>query len=272
MFSYQHIYHAGSFADVHKHIGLLLMLEALNARPKPYVYFDTHAGRGVYDLASREANKTGEYKHGIKAIALGSTYTSALSRYLKLMETFRAKYGATAYPGSPAIAREMMRAGDRMVLSELHPGELVKLKEAFKKDRVEIYRQDAMNGMIAMVPPSVRRGLVLIDPSYEIKSEYAEIVPKMAKALRRWDSGIFALWYPILKDARHEEMLAGLRAIRCDKMVSEFMAPETIEGHRMLGSGLIVFNPPSKLGTELDAAMDELNNALYGGAGSHTVS
>ncbi|TNE61626.1 MAG: 23S rRNA (adenine(2030)-N(6))-methyltransferase RlmJ [Alphaproteobacteria bacterium] len=271
MFSYQHIYHAGSFADVHKHVALMLLLEKLNEKPKPYAYFDTHAGRGMYDLSSREANKTGEYKHGIAAIGVDVKLTSALGRYLDLLKTVRAKYGETAYPGSPAIAREILRPGDRMVLSELHPGELTHLRETFEHDRVEIHRQDAMNGMTAMIPPSVRRGLVLIDPSYEVKTEYAEMAPKLAKALRRWDSGIFALWYPILKDARHTDMLSALKALPHDKLVSEFMAPDSIEGHRMIGSGLVVFNAPWKFAENLDAAMKDLRTALYAGGGSHTV-
>ena len=272
MLSYQHIYHAGNFADVHKHVALMLLLEKLNDRPAPYAFFDTHAGRGIYDLASHEANKTGEYRHGVTLIKTADPFKSALGRYQKLLAKVRQKYGAQAYPGSPAIARELLRQGDRLILSELHPGEIKHLREAFKDDRAEIHRQDAMKGMISMIPPSVRRGLVLIDPSYEIKTEYTDMPMSLRRALTRWPNGIFALWYPILDDARHGDMLTALRNLPYDKTVSEFLAPKSIDGHRLLGSGLVVFNAPSGFAEKLHEATTDMRTALFEGAGDHQLS
>jgi len=161
MLSYQHGYHAGGPADLHKHIALAGLLALLTRKARPITYMDSHAGRGLYDLGGEQATKTGEWKAGIGAASVGD------GPYWRALAGVRARHGARAYPGSPALAREMLREGDRMVLMELHPAEHAALSNALSGPGVEIHKRDGREGLLALSPPKPRRGLVLIDPSYE---------------------------------------------------------------------------------------------------------
>lgn len=238
MLSYQHIYHAGNLADIHKHSVLSWVLSYLIRKDKPLAYIETHAGRGLYDLGSAEALKTAEAAAGIEAA--GPRFADHV--YGTVIERFRAAHGAKSYPGSPLIAQSLLRADDKIHLAELHPKERAALAQVLPT--AQIYGQDGFALAHSLCPPFPRRGLILIDPSYEIKADYTAIPDHLIKLAKAWPVGIFLLWYPILQDQRHRPM--------CDKIISKF--PEALrhevgfaparKGHGMVGSGLITINPP----------------------------
>ena len=239
MLSYQHGYHAGGPADLHKHIALAALLALLTRKARPITYMESHAGRGLYDLEGSQAAKTGEWRAGIGAAATGE------GPFWQALDSVRAQHGATAYPGSPAIARALLRPTDRMVLMELHPAEHAALVEGMKGPGVEIHRRDGAEGLLALSPPKPRRGLVLIDPSYERKDEYAETATFALALARKWPDAAIMVWYPILSTARHVGMVSHLRSKAPATLVGEtrFPAHGGREGG-MIGSGLALLNPP----------------------------
>ncbi|WP_313350113.1 23S rRNA (adenine(2030)-N(6))-methyltransferase RlmJ [Paracoccus sp. (in: a-proteobacteria)] len=241
MLSYQHAYHAGNLADLHKHTLLASMLAYLTAKPKPLSYLETHAGRGLYDLTSAEADKTGEAANGITR-ALSENWLPADHPLCQALDAVRAEYGVTAYPGSPLIARHFLRPGDVAHLAELHPTEHQALSEF--TDFAHLHRQDGFQMAQAVCPPTPRRGLLLIDPSYEVKADYAAIPRHISKLARKWNIGVIVLWYPLLTDNRHAPMIQALRSDHPDALLSEVRFPPARAGHGMVGSGMFVLNPP----------------------------
>ncbi|WP_375174890.1 23S rRNA (adenine(2030)-N(6))-methyltransferase RlmJ [Pseudooceanicola sp.] len=249
MLSYQHSYHAGNPADIHKHAILAWMLDRLSQKPKPLSYLETHAGRAVYDLSSAEALKTGEAAAGVGRM-LGKFAPD--HPYRKAVEALRAEAGSTAYPGSPWIAAHLLRADDQLHLAELHPQEHEALRVAMR-GRARVHRADGLELAMSLCPPEPRRGVLVIDPSYEIKTEYEALPPFIGKLHRAWNVGVIALWYPILKDGRHRGMLRGLEALQLPRVVrSEVSFPPVREGHGMVGSGLYVVNAPFGLAEEAE--------------------
>ena len=241
MLSYQHGYHAGNLADVHKHSLLAWMLDYMTAKDKPLSYLETHAGRGLYDLTDAAATKTGE---AAKGIAIAADWFPADHPYMRALARIRAKHGPQAYPGSPLVAAELLRPMDNIHLSELHPQEFAAL-QANMAPYGGIYRQrDGWDMAMSLCPPDPRRGLLLIDPSYEVKSDYQTIPDTLAKIHRKWGVGVLVLWYPILTDAPHAPMIRALKAAIPDGIGHEVRFPPAREGHRMVGSGLFVVNPP----------------------------
>jgi len=242
MLSYQHAYHAGNAADVHKHLHLALLLKRLTEKPKPLTYMETHAGRGLYDLASAEARKTAEADAGITAMLAEGRVPAG--PYRDVLESIRARHGESAYPGSPLIAARMLRGNDRLHLMELHPREHAALKRTLKAPNIHIHKRDGFEGVLALSPPTPRRGLVLIDPSYEVKSEYEAAGDFVLKLLTKWPQAVVMLWYPVLPAGLHEGLrdrlvTAGLP----DLMVHEVeMPPHWEKG--MHGSGVIIANLP----------------------------
>ena len=240
MLSYQHIYHAGNLADVHKHAALAWMLAYLTRKDKPLSYIETHAGRGLYRLDDPAALRTGEAAAGIgrleAAFAPDHPYRLALG-------AVRAAHGAQAYPGSPLIAALSLRPGDALHLAELHPQEHAALAAAMA-GRATLYRRDGFEMARAICPPTPRRGLMLIDPSYEVKADYDAIPGHLAAVARRWNVGIVVLWYPILSGDPHRPMVEAILRDAPGAMCHEVRFPPAREGHRMTGSGLVVINPP----------------------------
>lgn len=243
MLSYQHGYHAGGPADLHKHRALAGILGLLTRKARPITYMESHAGRGLYDLSGEQAMKTGEWRAGIGAAhADDGPFWGALER-------IRAEHGPTAYPGSPALARALLRPADRMILMELHPAEHAALMGALKGREggmdVEIHRRDGCEGLLALSPPKPRKGLALIDPSYERKAEYEEIAGFTLDLARKWPDAAILLWYPILATARHTRMVERIRDRAPATLVHEIAFPP--HGGRaggMTGSGLALINPP----------------------------
>ena len=250
MLSYQHIYHAGNPADVHKHALLAWMLARMTEKPKTLSYIETHAGRGLYDLGSEAALKTGEAAAGIERL---ETRLDADHPYRRALAAVRAEHGPRSYPGSPLLAAQFLRPDDPMHLCELHPQEGAALSDVIGH-RAKIHAADGFDTAFAICPPTPRRGLMLIDPSWEVKSDYSRMPDVIKKLHRAWNVGVIALWYPILNDGRHRAMLAKLEGLGLpDTLRSEVRFPPVREGHRMTGSGLFVVNAP--WGLEDEAAL-----------------
>jgi 23S rRNA (adenine2030-N6)-methyltransferase len=234
MLSYQHAYHAGNPADVQKHDALARLIVALTQKPRPITYMETHAGRGLYDLTSAEARKTGEAAHGVLKADPAGPYGDALT-------WVRALYGPNSYPGSPLVARMHLREEDRLHLMELHPGEHAELKKVMAAEGVAIHHRDGFEGVLAISPPSPRKGLVLIDPSYEVKSDYEAVPAFVKKLLARWAEATVLIWYPVLPEGRHKALLNGLKGL--DTQVWE--VPVDLGRDRgMTGSGMVGVNLP----------------------------
>ncbi|MGR3507021.1 MAG: 23S rRNA (adenine(2030)-N(6))-methyltransferase RlmJ [Paracoccaceae bacterium] len=251
MLSYQHIYHAGNPADVHKHAMLCRMLSYLTAKDKPLSYLETHAGRGLYMLDAPEALKTGEAAAGIGAVLARGGMPSD-HPYLAALVEIRVAHGPQAYAGSPVLAAQFLRPEDRITLAELHPQEHAALDFAMSPYTARVQRQDGFEMAQAICPPTPRRGLLLIDPSYEVKTEYETIPAQIAKLHRKWNVGIICLWYPILTGGAHAPMLAALQAQALPGVIRhEVRFPPVRAGHRMVGSGLFIVNAP--FGTEKEA-------------------
>jgi len=241
MLSYQHLYHAGNLADVQKHALVAWTLDYLTRKDKPLTYVETHAGRGLYDLTAPEAVKTGE---AAKGIAIAQDWFAATHPYSRALAATRAERGPNAYPGSPLIAGHLLREADSIHLCELHPQEHAALDYAAAPFGAKVYREDGLAKALSICPPTPRRGLVLIDPSYEIKTDYETLPRVIGQLHRKWNVGLIYLWYPILRDGLHKPMLAELRALAPEALVHEVRFPPVRDGHRMEGSGMVMVNPP----------------------------
>jgi len=249
MLSYQHAYHAGSLADVHKHAVLAWVAAYLTRKNKPLSYIETHAGRGLYDLSSPEARKTGEAASGILRRGVAGWFDTD-HPYARARAAIRQRSGEGAYPGSPLIAKELLRQTDRMHLAEMHPREHAALRDAMGR-RAHLYAQDGYAMAKAVCPPTPRRGLMLIDPSYEVKAEYAAVASLINLVREKWPVGVLIVWYPILPAGLHEGLAGRLTALSPEGLRHEVRFPRPKEGHGMVGSGLFLVNPPYGLDAEL---------------------
>ena len=267
--NYRHAFHAGNFADVHKHVVLLALLERLKQKPKPLFYLDTHAGRGWYDLRAEDATRGGEWREGIARLAGRTTLRSAdLLRYLQA--THAAGATPTRYPGSPVLALEALRAGDRAVLIEQQPAEAQALKQSTPGKRdVAVVCGDGYAALKTYLPPRENRGLVLIDPPYEAESEYADAERALRLGLSRWPNGVFALWYPIKAGTQARRLNAALHSSGLRKLLRLELTVRPADSPIGLnGSGLVIANPPWKFEGEMTAALTELHAALSESGGS----
>lgn len=242
MLSYQHGFHAGNAADVHKHALLAWLLDYMMAKDKPLSYIETHAGRGLYDLSAPAALKTGEAAAGI---ARAEGLFAPDHPYLRVLAATRAEHGPNAYPGSPLIAAHLLRAGmDRIALAELHPGEHDALGRVMAGRGARVYKRDGLDMAHALCPPTPRRGVLMVDPSYEVKTDYDIIPRQLGQIARKWNVGILVLWYPILRDGPHDALKARLHADLPGMTCFEIRFPPARPGHRMVGSGMAVLRAP----------------------------
>lgn len=265
MLSYRHIYHAGNFADVFKHVVLVQLLRALQRKDAPMFVLDTHAGVGRYDLGTDEAQKNREFAAGVQRTLECAEPPAAVAGYLDLVRAENA--GADAlrqYPGSPRLIRALLRPQDRLALTELHPADFAALKDVFAGDRqVAVHKQDAYQGLKAFLPPKERRGLVLIDPPYELKDEYARVAAGLQAAHARWPTGVYAVWYPILSRSLvtrfHNAIAAtGIRRILC----AELRIGADTDRTGFVGSGMLIVNPPWPLHEDLAQPLSWLRRCL----------
>lgn len=266
MLSYRHAFHAGSHADVLKHFVLVELLRYYSIKEKPWWYVDTHAGAGCYALESLAAEKTGEYSGGIGRLWDRDDVPEAMQAYLEAVRQFNPHGRLTFYPGSPALAMTQLRAQDKMRLFELHPADFALLEQTFARDtdRAFVRRSDGFSGLRSLLPPPTRRAVVLLDPAYEVKQDYRQVVDALADAVRRFPGGTYMVWYPML--ARHEarllpERLKGLGVPNWLDVRLSVRKPST-DGFGMFGSGVFVVNPPWVLPGTLEQLMPWLTAAL----------
>ncbi|MCL7408346.1 23S rRNA (adenine(2030)-N(6))-methyltransferase RlmJ [Marivivens donghaensis] len=259
MLSYQHIYHAGNLADVQKHALLAWVLAYLTKKDKPLTYVETHAGRGLYDLGSFEALKTGEAAAGI-AVAEERGWFAPDHPFAKVLKGVRDEHGRDAYPGSPLVAAGVLRAMDNLQLAELHPKEFAALDELMAGRAVRVKR-DGVEYAKSILPPEPRRGVLLVDPPYEIKDDYKTMADLLVQVHKKWNVGVLMLWYPILKDGPHKPMLRTLEQAIPDGIRHEVKFPPARDGHRMIGSGMFVVNAPFGF-TEESARLSKLFGTL----------
>lgn len=268
MLSYRHTFHAGNHADVVKHFVLAELLAYYRKKDKPWTYIDTHAGAGCYALDSDAAGKTKEFAEGIGRLWARSDLPEPLAAYVDVVRQFNPGGRLLFYPGSPAVAMTFARERDSLQLFELHPEDLRTLQQTFSTEarRVHVYGSDGLSGLNALLPPPSRRAVVLIDPSYEVKADYSHVVTALAGALRRFATGCFVLWYPLLprtESRRMPEQLvdAGFKAGSwLDLRFRVSHAPR--ERFGMFGSGLCIVNPPWVLPERLRAALPWLTEVL----------
>ncbi|MGL4614765.1 MAG: 23S rRNA (adenine(2030)-N(6))-methyltransferase RlmJ [Shewanella sp.] len=275
MLSYRHGYHAGNYADVLKHTLLLQTLQLMHKKDKPLVYIDTHAGAGGYALTDEFAQKTGEYLEGVAKLWDKPDLPKSLQDYVEAVRHFNEDnpQALEFYPGSPAIVDVELGPKDRMVLHELHSSDHLLLEDYFRGDKqVKVIKGDGLKGLIAAVPPLERRALVLVDPSYEIKTDYQDVAETLIKAHKRFATGVFMLWYPVVNRAQTEGMLSRLAnsGIKRQLRIEQAISPDSTE-FGMTAAGLWVINPPWQLDDIALELTDYLAKALGQAGGSVTV-
>lgn len=266
MLSYRHSFHAGNHADVLKHVTQVLILEKLKIKAKPFIYVDSHSGAGLYRLDSKEARKTAEYETGIGRLWSQQTNFPEIDVYFALIKQLNPDGDLRYYASSPAIARELLRKQDRIILMELHNQEVEVLRQNMGCDsRVSLHHRDGFEGLTATLPQPLRRGLVLIDPSYEIKSDYQHVVDSVMLSWRKWPVGIFAIWYPILSRQRDQSgwLLEQLTKIPCaNLLVAELAVSDQTKDYGMHGSGMAIINAPWQLDQQLASLLPRLHSSL----------
>jgi 23S rRNA (adenine2030-N6)-methyltransferase len=276
--NYRHAFHAGGFADVIKHIVLVRILTHLHEKQAAFRVIDSHAGAGVYDLAADEARRGGEWLTGIARImqARFSESTAPLLKpYLDIIRAFNPQRDLKTYPGSPLIARALLRPQDRLVACEVEPKARKRLIDALRRDtQARVVDLDGWVALPAFVPPKERRGLVLIDPSFEQKDEFERLASGFAQAFAKWPTGSYLLWYPVKSRrasdhlARHVAEVTGAASMPGKCLRLEFSAAPQIAGATLTSAGLLIVNPPWRLADELKAILPELVKPLgQGGAG-----
>jgi len=262
MFSYRHGFHAGNHADVLKHVVLVQLLAYLTGKPGPLWFVDTHAGAGIYSLGSDFARKKSEFSDGIARMWGRSDLPSALAAYLEQVQKTNKDGVLRHYPGSPQIALQMLREQDRLQLFEMHSTESEVLRKQYAnvRRRVSVQAADGFAGLKAVLPPASRRGLVLMDPSYEDKADYARVLDAMREALQRFATGVYAVWYPQVPRQEAQDLPGALKKLaRGDwLLVSLTVRAAAPDGLGLHGSGMMVFNPPWNLEEGLQAAMPAL--------------
>jgi 23S rRNA (adenine2030-N6)-methyltransferase len=272
MLSYRHAFHAGNHADVLKHLILLQIAEYLGEKPAPFWIIDTHAGAGRYALESAHASKLAEFKDGIGRLWEAKGLPPAAKDYVDMVRQLNPDGQLRHYPGSPWLARQMLRDGDRLRLYEMHTTDAKLLHECFQGSgrEVAITDGDGFTGLKAILPPPPRRALVLIDPSYETKSDYTAVVKALQEALKRFPTGTYALWYPMLSKLESRQLPDKLKRLGCSNWLHatlEVKAPAK-DGFGMNGSGMFVINPPWTLEKKLHETLPKLTELLAQGAGA----
>jgi 23S rRNA (adenine2030-N6)-methyltransferase len=276
--NYRHAFHAGGFADVIKHIVLVRMLLYLQEKPAAFRVIDTHAGAGLYDLTSDEARRGGEWQTGIARLMQARFSENVLPLvmpYLDIVRAFNAQAALDAYPGSPLIARALLRPQDRLTACEVEPQARKRLIDALRRDsQARVVDLDGWTALPAFVPPNERRGLVLIDPPFEQKDEFERMGEGFAQAFAKWPTGSYLLWYPV-KSRRAADSLArqvaaasvaGAQPAKCLRL--EFSVAPQQPGGPLASSGLLIVHPPWTLAAELKLILPELEKPLgQGGAG-----
>ncbi len=271
--NYRHLYHAGNLGDVLKHAVLAAAITYLKNKPAPFRVIDTHAGIGCYDLTSDQAGKTGEWRYGIGRVLgaeIPADVRAVLAPWLDVVAELNGPGALTTYPGSPLLARKLLRRQDRLTLTELHPADFTTLAGLFAGDiQVKTIELDGWLALGSFVPPKERRGLVLIDPAYEAVDEFDRLHAGLTRALARWQGGTYIVWYPV-KDRKavgrlHRRIVGrGTRKVLAAELASGRIAPDA----PMKASGLMIINPPWPLKDQLERILPWLADTMATGPGA----
>jgi len=280
MFSYRHAFHAGSHADILKHLTLIHLVEYLQEKPGALTIIDTHAGAGIYSLKDGFAAVSKEAEGGIfrllKFVEEGNTTTESVKKYLALVQAENIGSELASYPGSPFILARLLRPQDRLKLFELHPKEIDILRHNVRELRqakqIDVYAEDSFARLKGLVPPPSRRGLVLIDPSYEDKNDYRYLELALEEALQRFATGCYAIWYPIISRRESAALPDRMKKIAASHTRSWLQAELRVENapgeRRLQASGMFIINPPWTLEKHLSEALPTLTKALDVDAGA----
>lgn len=273
MLSYRHSFHAGNHADVLKHLVLTLILQSLKQKEKGFFYLDTHSGVGRYSLQSSESEKTGEYLEGIARLWEREDLPEEVALYLdeiKKINRGKLKF----YAGSPLLAVQQLRPQDRALLTELHPNDFPLLRQEFaKQPNVVTKRENGFQQLKSALPPKEKRGLVLIDPPYELKEDYELVVKAIVEGYKRFATGVYAIWYPVVLRQHMKRIVRGLQETGIRKILQIELAVRPDSDQRgMTASGMIVINPPWQLESQMRKVLPYLTDVLVPeGTGSWTV-
>ena len=275
MLSYRHSYHAGNHGDVLKHLCQMVLIEKLKSKEKGFCYFDTHSGAGIYQLDSAESLKTNEFKQGIQRLDAAQVDNEDINHYLQLVNAYQ---DFNQYPGSPEIAKSMLRPQDKMILMEWHNQEIQNLKSNIGGKNISIHHRDGYEGLKALTPPVMQRGLVLIDPSYELASEYQQVVDTIAATYKKWNSAIYAIWYPLIKNRRQtsdtfdstaskkgksETMLETLSQQSLKNLLKvELRVTDGDDAEGMYGSGMAIINAPWQFDSRISDCLEKVTPLL----------
>ena len=276
MLSYRHAFHAGNFADVLKHSALTLVLEYMTRKDKGFYYIDSHSGAGMYQLEDDYAKKTGEYKDGIAKLINNNDLPEALQPYIDLVKDINQAEQSdelALYPGSPGIARQFTRRQDSAHLFELHPTDIEHLKAYSQRwNKSHVKQSDGYQGVLGLVPPPSRRGVVLIDPPYELKDDYLKAVRTIVNAYKKFATGTYILWYPVVKRELVEQMQDAFTKsdVRNLLQVEFCQKADTLE-YGMTGTGLFIVNPPWQLNSQLAEVLPYLKAKLGSADTSFTL-
>ncbi len=271
--NYRHAFHAGNFGDVLKHAVLALVIEHMKKKDAPFRVVDTHAGRGVYDLSSEEARRTGEWQEGIGRLfgrEMPPEVSALLTPYLDAIAAENPDGALLRYPGSPLLARRLLRPGDSLVANELHPEDAAALAALFARDRqTKVLALDGWTAVKSLLPPKERRGVVLIDPAFEEPRELGRLAEALAEGARRFATGTFLLWYPIKDEKAVARFRRDLGALGLDKLyAAELRVAPVRETGPLAGAGLIVLNPPFTLPDAAALLLPFLSERLSRGPGA----
>jgi len=282
MFSYRHAFHAGNHADVLKHTVLIAMLHHLTQKEAALTVLDTHAGAGLYRLDSEFTETSGEAADGIQRLLKpteGMTLAPALQDYLDLVASFNSKGNWRIYPGSPFIIQRLLRGHDKLKLFELHPTDtktlMANVEQLEAGRQVAVLREDGFEGIRKFLPPPARRALVLCDPSYELKNDYARVAAMATEALKRFPTGTYAIWYPIIPRPEAHDLPRKLKTLATKAGKSWLHATLTVKSSKLVAdvqgetkrpglpaSGMFVINPPHTLKPALQAALPQMVTLL----------
>ena len=264
MLSYRHSFHAGNFADELKHIVQLLIIESLQQKEKGFLYLDTHAGAGLYSLQSFEAEKTAEFEQGVGYLWQRQDLLETVKYYLDQVAKVNSQQKLRFYPGSPLLAANLLRPQDRAILTELNPSDYPLLRKNMQLYKnVQVKRDDGFQQLKAVLPPKERRGFILIDPPYELKEDYQLVVDAIVEGYKRFATGNYAIWYPVVLRQQIKKMVRALEETQIRKILQIELGirPDTAQ-RGMTASGMIVINPPWKLEAQMKAILPYLTNVL----------
>ena len=266
MLAYRHAFHAGNHADVLKHITLMLLLRHMSAKSKPFRYIDTHAGAGGYSLEGPYAQKKGEYELGVGRLWAQTGLPPVVADYIGLVRQLNPDGVLRQYPGSPTLAQMMLRTDDQLRLFEMHPTEHRILSSLMAKgsNQSTVYRADGFEGLKSQVPPSSRRGLVLMDPSYEGGADYPKVVSSLRDALTRFATGVYMVWYPQIQKIEAVHLPKRLQSMAPKAWLHARLTVQKPDGQGfgLAGSGVFVINPPHTLHAELQTILPFLAQSL----------